>query len=74
MHWKVVANRLCVVVHKPNGMDDIICIWELDDGLNMHFISQKQKGLLIMNNYATHSLMHVGRDRIIWIVNLEVDQ
>ena len=31
MLWKVVANKLCVLVSKPNGMDDIICIWELDD-------------------------------------------
>ena len=26
MLWKVVANKLYVVVCKPNGMDDIICI------------------------------------------------
>jgi hypothetical protein len=31
MLWKVVPNEACVVVCKPNGMDDIICIWELDD-------------------------------------------
>ena len=29
--------------------------------LNVHFKSQKWKVLLIMNNYATHSLKHVGR-------------
>ena len=31
MLGKVVANILCVVVCKPNGMDDIRCIKELDD-------------------------------------------
>ena len=31
MLWKVVANKLCVVVCKPNGVDDIICICQLDD-------------------------------------------
>ena len=31
MIWKVVANKLCVVVCKPNGLDDIGYIWELDD-------------------------------------------
>ena len=30
MLWKVVANKLSVMVCKPNGMDDVICIWELD--------------------------------------------
>ena len=29
--------------------------------LNVHFKSQKWKVLLIMDNYATHSLKHVGR-------------
>ena len=29
--------------------------------LNVHFISQEQKVLCIMDNYATHSLKHVGR-------------
>ena len=56
MLWKLIANRLCVVVRKPNGMDDIICIWELDDDLNVHFKSQKWKALLIVDNHATHSL------------------
>ena len=28
---KVVANELCVVVRKPNGLDDIMYIWQLDD-------------------------------------------
>ena len=29
--WKVVANKLGVVVCKSNDLDGIICIWELDD-------------------------------------------
>ena len=29
--------------------------------LNVHLKSQKQKVPLIMGNYATHSLEHVGR-------------
>ena len=29
--------------------------------LNVHFISQKRKALLIMNNYASHSPKHVDR-------------
>ena len=29
--------------------------------LNVHFKSQKRKVLLIMDNYATHSLENVGR-------------
>ena len=31
MLWKVVANKLCVVARKSNGLDDIMCIKELDD-------------------------------------------
>ena len=62
--WKVVANKLYVVICKPNGPYDIKCIWELDDH-EPHYIFifkfQKQKVLLIMDNSATHSLKHVGR-------------
>ena len=28
---KVVAKKLHMVVCNPNGMDDIKCIWKLDD-------------------------------------------
>ena len=31
MLWKVVANKFCVTVCKPNGLDNIKCILELDD-------------------------------------------
>ena len=31
MLWKVVANKLYVVVCKPNGFDDTKWIWALDD-------------------------------------------
>ena len=47
MLWKVVSNKLCVVACKQNGLDDIKCIWELDDeSLNVHCESQKRKVLL----------------------------
>ena len=29
--------------------------------LDVHFKSQKRKALLIMDNFVTHSLQHVGR-------------
>ena len=32
MLWKVVANILYVLVCKSNNLDDIRCIWQLDDG------------------------------------------
>ena len=31
MLWKVVANKLCVLIRKSLVLDNIICIWELDD-------------------------------------------
>ena len=61
MLWKVGGNIICVVVCKPNVMDGITYIWELDDGLNVHFKSQKRKVQLIMDNFASHSLKHDGR-------------
>ena len=33
MLWKVVANKSCVLVCKPNGMDDIKGIWESDHNI-----------------------------------------
>jgi hypothetical protein len=41
MLWKVVANKLCVVARKPNGVDDndVFENWMLS--LNVHFKSQK---------------------------------
>ena len=61
MLWKVVANKSCVVF--ANQM-----VWMTSNEfeswmirLNVHFKSQKRKALLIMDNYATHSLKHIGR-------------
>ena len=60
--WKVVANILCVVVYKPNGMDDIKCIQELANEPQCTFSElKKKKVLLITDSYATRSLNHVGR-------------
>ena len=42
--WKVVLNKLCVVVCKPNGMDDMRCIWKLDDEPQCTFQILKAKG------------------------------
>ena len=42
--------------------------------LNVHFKSQKWKLLLIMDNYAIHSLEHVGRDKPFWFFILVVEQ
>jgi hypothetical protein len=73
MLWKVGANILCVVICKPNGMDDNICIWELDDGLNVHFKSQKWKVLLIMNIMLPIPLsMLVGVNHLVF--NLTIEQ
>ena len=44
MLWKVVVIILCVVVRKLNGMDDIICICELDDEPQYTFQISTAKG------------------------------
>ena len=44
MLWTMVANKLFVVVCKPNGMDDIRCIWELDDEPQCTFQTSKVVG------------------------------
>ena len=41
---------------------------------NVHSKSQKWKVLLIMNNYATHALKHVGGGWIIWFFNIAIEQ
>jgi hypothetical protein len=41
---KVVANKLCVMVWNPNGMDDIICISELNDEPQCTFQISKTVG------------------------------
>ena len=64
MPWKVVANILCVVVCKPNDLDDIKCIWELDDEPQYTFHFSKQKVLLINENFAIHSLKPRGVDSL----------
>jgi hypothetical protein len=65
MLWKVVANKLCVLVSKPNVMDDIKCIWELDDEPYCAFQISKAKGtFIIMNKFVTHSLEDVGRGEL----------
>ena len=50
-----------VVVCKPSGLDDIRCVWELDDEPQCTLQISKVEGMSIMGNYATHSLKHVGR-------------
>jgi hypothetical protein len=57
----VVANKLCVVVCNPNGMDDIICMSELNDELQFTFQISKHWVLLVVDKFVTHSLEHVGR-------------
>ena len=44
MLWEVIANKLCVVIRKPNGMEDIMCIWDLDDEPWCTFETSKAKG------------------------------
>ena len=44
MLWKVLANKLCVVVCKPIGMDDIRCIIEVDDEPQCTFQISKAEG------------------------------
>ena len=58
MLWKVVANILFVAICKTNGLDDIICIWELDNEPQRTFQTQKQKVLSIINQYATQFFKH----------------
>ena len=49
MLWKVVANRLCVVVCKPNGLDDMKNIWELDESDEPSCIFQISKAEVTFN-------------------------
>ena len=72
MLWEVVVNKLCVVVCKANNMDDIICIWELDDDPQCKLKSLKWKVLSIMENYATNSLNYVGRCELIDFSTLQL--
>ena len=44
MLWKVATNKICVVVCKPNGLDDIKCIRELDDEPQYTFQISKAEG------------------------------
>ena len=66
--WKV-AKRICVMVCKPNGLDDILFIWQLDGEPQCTFQISKWKVFLIMDNY---SLKHVGRG-INWVFNLAIE-
>ena len=59
--WKVVAIKLCVVVHKLNAWMALYVFASWMMSLNVRFKYQKQEALLIMDNSITHSLEHVGR-------------
>ena len=61
MLWKVVANILCVMLCRPNNLDDIEHIWELDDEPQCTLQLSKKKVFLIKDNYATHSLKNIDR-------------
>jgi hypothetical protein len=52
MLWKVVANKLCVVVCKPNGMNDISCTWQLDVEPQCTFQISKAEGTLIIGKFV----------------------
>ena len=71
MLWEVVSNKSFVVVCKPNGIDDLICIWELDASMYISNLNNR-KLLLIKDKYVTHSLEHVGGGEIIWFSTLQV--
>ena len=49
---------------------DVFESWMMN--LNVQFKSKKQKVLFIMNNYATHSLKHVGRGESFSFSNLQL--
>ena len=48
MLYKVVASKFCVVVWKPNGLDDIIYIGELDDEPQCKFQISKAEGIFFI--------------------------
>ena len=48
MFWKVVVNKLCVVVCKQNNLDNIKCVWELDDEPQCTFQISKVEGAFVM--------------------------
>ena len=54
---KDACNKLCVVVCKPNGLDDIKCIRELNDEPQCTFQISKAEGTFDYANFATYSLM-----------------
>lgn len=62
MLWKVVGDRLCVVTCKPNGLDDIVCLWQFGWWTSMNISNLKSgRYFLIMDNPTTHSLKHITR-------------
>ena len=46
MLWKLVPNKLYVVVSKQNDVVDIICIWELDDEAQHTFQISKAENVV----------------------------
>ena len=72
MLWKVVANKLCVVACKQNGMDDINVFENWMMSLNVHIKSQKWKVFWNMDNSATYSLKHVGRGESFGFTTLQL--
>ena len=55
------CQQIMCVVCKPNNPNDIKCIWRLDDEPHCTLKSHKWKVYLIMDNFVTHFLKHVGR-------------
>ena len=61
MLWKMVANRhvRCFANRTACMASYVFESWMMS--LNVHLKSQMRKVLVIMDDYATHSLEHVGR-------------
>ena len=61
MFWKMVAKKTCMVVCKPNGLDDIKCTWKLDDEPQCTFQISIVEGTFNYGHFATHSLEHFAK-------------
>ena len=55
--WKVVANKLYIVVCEPNGPYDIKCIWELDDEPQCTFQISKTESTFNYGQLSLYSLI-----------------
>ena len=72
MFWKVVAKKLCMVVCKPNGLDDIRCTWKLDDEPQWTFQISKVEGTFNYGHFATHSPKHVAKGESFGLSTLQL--